>query len=62
VQFGGPDNGFLVASSLVVNGGVMVFERVVQGAESVQVPSNKDIPNFTLNVTTDQARWALLTP
>ena len=29
MQFGGPDNGFLVASGLVVDGGVMVFEGVV---------------------------------
>ena len=45
MHFGEPDNGFLVPSGLIVNGGVMVFERVVQ------VPSNKDIPNFRLNVT-----------
>ena len=29
MQFGGPDNGFLVASGLVVDGGVVVFEGVV---------------------------------
>ena len=51
MQFGEPDDGFLVASGLVVDGGVVVLERVVQGAEFVQVPSNKNIPNFTLNVT-----------
>ena len=51
MQFGEPDDGFLVASGLVVDGGVMVLERVVQGAEFVQVPSNKNIPNFTMNVT-----------
>ena len=39
MQFGKPDK-FLVA-----DGGVVVFERVVQ------VPNNKDIPNFALNVT-----------
>ena len=39
MQFGKPDK-FLVA-----DGGVVVFERVVQ------VPNNKDIPNFTLSVT-----------
>jgi len=42
---------FLVASGLVADVGVVVFERVVQGTGFVQVPSNKDIPNFTLNVT-----------
>jgi len=51
MHFGELDNGFLVASGLIVNGGAMVFEGGVQGAEFVQVPGNKDIPNFTLNVT-----------
>jgi len=47
MQFGGPDNRFLVASGVVGDGGVVVFERVGQGADFVQVASNKDIPNLT---------------
>ena len=47
MQFGGPDNRFLVASGVVGDGGVIVFERVGQGDEFVQVASNKDIPNLT---------------
>ena len=46
MQFGGPDNRFLVASGIVGNGGVVVFERAGQGAKSVQVASNKDIPSL----------------
>ena len=47
MQFGGPDNRFLVTSGVVGDGGVVVFERVGRGAEFVQVASNRDIPNFT---------------
>jgi len=47
MQFGGPDNRFLVASGVVGDGGVIVFERVGQGADFVQVAANKDIPNLT---------------
>ena len=47
MQFGGPNNTFLVASGVVGDGGVVVFERVGQGADFVQVASNKDIPNLT---------------
>ncbi|KAF9777854.1 Lactonase, 7-bladed beta-propeller-domain-containing protein [Thelephora terrestris] len=47
MQFGGPDNRFLVASGVVGNGGVMVFERVGQGDQFVQVANNTDIPNLT---------------
>ena len=46
MQFGGPDNRFLVASGVVGDGGVVVFERVGQGDKFVQVASNKDIPNL----------------
>ena len=37
MQFGGPDNGFLVASGLVVDGGVMVFEGVVHRFISFEI-------------------------
>jgi len=47
MQFGGPDNRFLVASGLVGDGGVVVFERVGQGVEFVQVANSKDVPNLT---------------
>ena len=47
MEFGGPDNRYLVASGVVGDGGVIVFERVGQGADFVQVASNKDIPNRT---------------
>ena len=46
MQFGGPDNRFLVTSGVVGDGGVVVFERVGQGDKFVQVASNKDIPNL----------------
>ena len=46
MQFGGPDNRFLVASGVVGDGGVVVFERVGQGADFVQVASNTDVPNL----------------
>ena len=47
MQFGGPDNRYLVASGVVGDGGVVVFERGGQGADFTQVASNKDIPNLT---------------
>lgn len=47
MQFGGPNNSYLVASGVVGNGGVMVFERVGNGDQFVQVASNTDIPNLT---------------
>jgi len=47
MQFGGPDNRFLVASGVVGNGGVVVFERINQGTDFQLVASNKDIPNLT---------------
>lgn len=47
MQFGGPDDRFLVASGVVGNGGVMVFERVGRGDQFTQVASNQDIPNLT---------------
>jgi len=47
MQFGGPDNRFLATSGLVGDGGVVVFERVGQGADFVQVASNKDILNLS---------------
>ena len=47
MQFGGPDNKYLVASGVVGDGGVIVFERVGQGSDFVQVASNKEIPNFS---------------
>jgi len=46
MQFGGPDDKFLVTSGVAGDGGAVVFERVGQGAEFVQVASNKDIPNL----------------
>ena len=47
MQFGGPDNKYLVASGVVGDGGAIVFERVGQGSDFVQVASNKEIPNLT---------------
>ena len=47
MQFGGPDNKFLVASGVVRNTGAVVFERVGQGVDFVQVASNQDIPNLS---------------
>ncbi len=47
MQFGGSDNRFLVASGVVGDGGVVVFERVGKGGNFAQVASNKDIPNLT---------------
>jgi len=47
MQFGGPDDRFLVASGVVGDGGVVVFERVGKGDEFVQVANNKEIPNLT---------------
>ena len=47
MEFGGPDNKFLVASGVVGNGGVVVFERIGQGADFVQVANNTEIPNLT---------------
>lgn len=47
MQFGGPDNRYLVASGVVGNGGVAVFERVGEGDQFVEVARNKDIPNLT---------------
>jgi len=46
MQFGGPDNRFLVASGVVGDGGVVVFERVGKGDGFVKVASNKEIPNL----------------
>jgi hypothetical protein len=47
MQFGGPNNKFLVASGVVGDGGVIVFERVGQGDTFVRVASNRDVPNLT---------------
>ena len=47
MQFGGPDNRFLVASGVVGDGGVVVFERVGRGENFTRVVSNEEIPNFT---------------
>jgi len=45
MEFGGPDDRFLVASGVVGDGGVVVFERVGRGDEFVEVGRNRDIPN-----------------
>ncbi|KAF9787763.1 Lactonase, 7-bladed beta-propeller-domain-containing protein [Thelephora terrestris] len=47
MQFGGPDNRYLVASGVVGDGGVVVFERVGKGDQFVEVSRNRDIPNLT---------------
>ena len=47
MEFGGPDNKYLVTSGVVGDGGVIVFERTGKGDQFVQVASNKDIPNLT---------------
>ena len=46
MEFGGPDNKYLVASGLAGDGGVIVFERVGQGADFVQVASNTEVLNY----------------
>ena len=46
MQFGGPDNRFLVAAGVAGDGGAVVFERVGKGDKFTQVASNKDIPNL----------------
>jgi len=43
MQFGGPDNKFLVAGGVTGDGGVVVFERVGKGADFVQVASNREV-------------------
>lgn len=47
MQFGGPDNRYLVASGVVGNGGVIVFERTGKGDQFRKVASNTDVPNLT---------------
>ena len=47
MQFGGPHNRYLVASGVVGDGGVVVFERTGNGDQFVEVARNKDIPNLT---------------
>ena len=47
MQFGGPDDRYLVASGVVGNGGVAVFERIGLGDQFVQVANNSEIPNLT---------------
>jgi hypothetical protein len=47
MQFGGPDDRYLVASGVVGDGGVTVFERTGKGDQFVQVANNKEIPNLT---------------
>jgi len=43
MQFGGPDNKFLVAGGVAGDGGVVVFERVGNGADFVQIASNREV-------------------
>lgn len=43
MQFGGPDDKFLVAGGVAGDGGVVVFERVGKGADFVQVARNKEV-------------------
>lgn len=43
MQFGGPDNRFLVAGGVAGDGGVVVFERVGEGADFMQVASSKEV-------------------
>ena len=43
MQFGGPDNKYLVAGGVAGDGGVVVFERVGKGTDFVQVASNKEV-------------------
>lgn len=47
MQFGGPDDKYLVASGVVGDGGVAVFERTGKGDQFVEVARNKEIPNLT---------------
>ena len=46
MQFGGPDNRYLVASGMTQFGGVVVFERTEGGAKLVEVARNTQIPNL----------------
>jgi len=46
MQFGGPDDRYLVASGLSQSGGVAVFERTEGGANLVEVARNTQIPNL----------------
>ena len=46
MQFGGPDNRYLVASGLSQSGGVVVFERTEGGANLLEVARNTQIPNL----------------
>lgn len=47
MQFGGPDDRYLVASGAAGNGAVVVFERTGEGEQFVQVAMNPDIQNLT---------------
>lgn len=46
MQFGGPDNRYLVASGVSQAGGVVVFERTEGGANLMEVARNTQIPNL----------------
>jgi len=46
MQFGGPDDRYLVASGMTQYGGVVVFERTEGGANLVEVARNTQIPNL----------------
>lgn len=47
MQFGGPDDRYLVTGAAAGNGGIMVLERIGMGEQFVKVASNQDIPNLT---------------
>jgi 6-phosphogluconolactonase (cycloisomerase 2 family) len=47
MQFGGPDDRYLVTSGVAGDGGVIVFERTGKGDQLVPVANNKEIPNPT---------------
>ena len=46
MQFGGPDDRYLVVSGMYQYGGVVVFERTEGGANLVEVARNTEIPNM----------------
>ena len=43
MEFGGPDNRYLVTGGFVGDGGVVVFERTGKGDQFVEVARNKDV-------------------
>ena len=47
MQFGGPDDRYLVTGGVSGDGGVAVFERTGKGEQFVEVARNRDVQNLT---------------